>query len=457
MMKRSTISLSAENFGRVAIDIGRVAENQAVQVRVDLSKFLLQEPKATASLAVESPGGERYPAITRMEGQALIWDVAAADVASAGMGKVQLNVLGPNGEVLKSVVAVTRISASIVGDGQAPEPVQNWIDNAAKAVNEANEAAEAAEEAAKKANEASEGAKINDAAITATNPWSSQHIVDTLCPEFSVSGNPAVCYPVAGSKLGVAVSWGPAQEGSGEPSPSNIRPIVGKSSVSVSRQEDEFSLTLPMPESIYGGNVDALEGNGNKTFKCVILTGTETWYTWGPNANKDGVTGFFCYDINDYDAIDTTKNLCSHEKNVENAYGGMAVGIGFAGTGSIKYLIFSAQNSILSNISDNESAIASFKSFLAAQNAAGTPVQIAYTLGSPATFSATGGAPISAISGTNTFSTNADSLTITGRADPTHTINALASRVAALETGVMASNSDMAAALNLLGIDGEEG
>lgn len=277
-------------------------------------------------------------------------------------------------------------------------------------------------------------AKIDDESVTSKTAWSSQHIVDTLCPEFSVSGNPSVCYPVAGSKLGVGANWEPTQEGSGEPSPSNIRPIVGKSSVSVSRQEDEFSLTLALPESIYGGNVDALEGNGNKTFKCVILTGTETWYTWGPNANKDGVTGFFCYDINDYDAIDTTKNLCSHEKNVENAYGGMAVGIGFAGTGSIKYLIFSVQNSILSNISDNESAIASFKSFLAAQNAAGTPVQIAYTLGSPATFSATGGAPISAISGANTFSTNADTLTITGRADPTHTINALTNRVAALET-----------------------
>lgn len=136
-MKRRTISLSEENFGRVAIDIGRVAENQAVQVRVDLSKFLLQEPKATASLAVESPSGERYPAITRMEGQNLIWDVAAADVASAGMGKTQLTIMGANGEVLKSAVAVIRISDSIVGNGQAPNPVQNWIDSATKALNEA--------------------------------------------------------------------------------------------------------------------------------------------------------------------------------------------------------------------------------------------------------------------------------------------------------------------------------
>ena len=137
MMKRSTIALTIEDFGKTAVDIGRLAENKAVQVRVDLSKILLQEPKATASLVVESPSGDKYPAITRMEGKTLIWDVAAADVASAGKGKVQLNVIGTNGEVLKSAVAVIRISGSIVGNGQAPNPVQNWIDSATKALNEA--------------------------------------------------------------------------------------------------------------------------------------------------------------------------------------------------------------------------------------------------------------------------------------------------------------------------------
>lgn len=183
-MKRSTISLSAENFGRVAIDIGRVAENQAVQVRVDLSKFLLQEPKATASLAVESPSGERYPAITRMEGQALIWDVAAADVASAGMGKVQLNVLGPNGEVLKSAVAATRIGGSIVGDGQAPDPVQNWVDDAANKLGSAVQAGKEAEKAASKATAAAETAnesaeKAEDAAAAADTGETSRKEAET--------------------------------------------------------------------------------------------------------------------------------------------------------------------------------------------------------------------------------------------------------------------------------------
>lgn len=43
------------------------------------------------------------------------------------------------------------------------------------------------------------------------------------------------CYPVAGYPLGCRVSWEPTQEGSGEPSPENIRPIHGRESVQVER------------------------------------------------------------------------------------------------------------------------------------------------------------------------------------------------------------------------------
>ena len=71
--------------------------------------------------------------------------------------------------------------------------------------------------------------------------------------------------------------------------------------------------------------------------------------------------------------------------------------------------------------------------YIAEQYAAGTPVQLAYKLAAPSSFTVTGGGPISAISGANTFSTDADTLTITGRADPIHTINVLTNRVVALE------------------------
>lgn len=61
--------------------------------------------------------------------------------------------------------------------------------------------------------------QIDDTTVSDAAPWSSQHIVDMLCPPLEESGNPVVCYPVAGSKLGVKVSWEPTQEGTGTPYP----------------------------------------------------------------------------------------------------------------------------------------------------------------------------------------------------------------------------------------------
>lgn len=59
--------------------------------------------------------------------------------------------------------------------------------------------------------------------------------------------------------------------------------------------------------------------------------------------------------------------------------------------------------------------------------------QVAYKLDNPKPFTATGGAAIPALSGTNTVLTDADSVTVTGRADPIQTIAKLSDRIAALE------------------------
>lgn len=78
-----------------------------------------------------------------------------------------------------------------------------------------------------------DGVQIDDAAVSEDAPWSSKHIIDMLCPPIEESGNPVVCYPVAGYPLGVKASWEPMQEGAGTPSPENIRPIKGLGSVKV--------------------------------------------------------------------------------------------------------------------------------------------------------------------------------------------------------------------------------
>ena len=346
-------------------------------------------------------------------------------------------------------------------------------------------------------------------------PWSSKHIIDMLCPPLEENGNPVVCYPVAGYPLGVKAKWEPMQEGTGTPSPENIRPIKGRDSVTVERcgenllDESRFPIikttnnikmtskmtvpagtytacvlsvasgvyargadvehtydsnkhtftlarqtaitldsywgkgrpkndeniwlvegnewrpytpyigqtnTLTLPETVYGGEVDAVSGEGQETQKLVILNGTESWNSWGINAHNPAITGFYTYDINDYDAKNA-KGICSHlETPNQDVWGGRNAGIGFATVGSSRYFMFSMLTSSLPDISAGHE-VASLKAYLAAQNDAGTPVQIAYKLAEPVPFTATGAQPIPALAGVNTVLTDADNATVTGRAD----------------------------------------
>lgn len=56
-----------------------------------------------------------------------------------------------------------------------------------------------------------------------------------------------------GGKLGVKVSWEPAQDGSGTPSPENIRPIKGRDSVAVTRCGENLLNIAPFTKSTYKG------------------------------------------------------------------------------------------------------------------------------------------------------------------------------------------------------------
>ena len=69
--------------------------------------------------------------------------------------------------------------------------------------------------------------QIDDTKITTANPWSSSKIVETVCPPFEVTGPIVTCNPVAGYPLHVVSQIVPVQEGEGDPSPDNVRPITG--------------------------------------------------------------------------------------------------------------------------------------------------------------------------------------------------------------------------------------
>lgn len=373
-------------------------------------------------------------------------------------------------------------------------------------------------------------AVIDDTAV-GTDAWSSKHIIDTLCPPLEETGNPVVCYPVENYPLGVKATWEPVQEGSGTPSPENIRPIKGRDSVAVTRCGENLlniapftkltnkgityeyvanggihisgtatavadspifaighlppgkyygfdisivdvatsivvqrnganlwlntkgvfeilagdvikywylnvingtaldttvypyivpgttapttytpytgqTTALTLPRTIYGGTVDAVTGEGLETWKAMSFNGTENWALY-----DDGSSDKFFY-TTDYTADGEPLNtICSH----------------FSKAAFSRGTIIRVYTSVFTDLD-------AYKDYLAAQYAAGAPVQIAYKLASPVPITATGAQPISSLSGANTVLTDADSVTVTGRADPIKRITDLEDAVASMTT-----------------------
>lgn len=106
------------------------------------------------------------------------------------------------------------------------------------------------------------GSTINDAEISEDTMLSSQKIVDTVCPPFSVSGPIVQCTPVENYELGVKVDITPVQEGEGDPSPENVRPIVGWEAVNVTRcGKNLFDISTISTNSEIKNNGDSLTVN----------------------------------------------------------------------------------------------------------------------------------------------------------------------------------------------------
>lgn len=269
-----------------------------------------------------------------------------------------------------------------------------------------------------------DGVQLNDDAVNATEAWSSKKIVDTLCPPFSVSGNPVICHPVEDYPLSAVVTLKPKQAGTGDPSPDNVRPISGYDGVTVTQSKDEAQvkqITLTLPEPIYGGTVDAVTGNGSKEWEFVKFDGTENWYTWGVNNITIGLTGFYYYMEIPVVANSAEYLTCSHLVFNSSSYGGRVVGFQTS-LQNENYWVITVPNQILTNTESSAAAVDSWKSYLAAQAAAGTPLQVVYKLATPTSFQATGNQPLPAVAGLNTVYTDGDSLAVSGRQDLLYTL-----------------------------------
>ncbi len=191
-------------------------------------------------------------------------------------------------------------------------------------------------------------------------------------------------------------------------------------------------------ETSYGGTLNAITGMGTADWTVRMFDGTETWNSWGVDNITEGITGFYSFDVDDYDYAYTSNAFSSHTISIPDSWGGGAIGFGFANENSTRYFFVSVYNELLDNTESNEKAIESWKAYLAEQYAAGTPVQIAYKLAEPIPFQIEG-EQILALKGINNILTDADTVTVTGREDPVHYVD---KKFAELSAAIVSSASE---------------
>lgn len=141
------IILALDRFGDQALLLGRVGENRATRVLINLKSILSQYPDAIASITVKQPGQVEYPAAVKQEGGILTWEITRADIGDkAGSGQAQITIQDADGTVIKTAIACTRVSESL-GDATAPvpDPVETWIDKATDTLADVKRAGNAAQ------------------------------------------------------------------------------------------------------------------------------------------------------------------------------------------------------------------------------------------------------------------------------------------------------------------------
>ena len=178
-------------------------------------------------------------------------------------------------------------------------------------------------------------------------------------------------------------------------------------------------------QTVYGGTLDWQTGVLTVDRAFHTLDGSEAFI------NPDW-TNPYAYvlwnlfpDVVNYGWDDTADAYCSHytASSVGYIYANAIAGFGIYDAGN---LIFS---------SPTHTTVDAFKSYLAAQYAAGTPVQICYKLATPTTIQLTPH-QITALQGINNIWSNAGETTVSGRKDIIWLTHSLLERIAALEAAV---------------------
>ena len=171
--------------------------------------------------------------------------------------------------------------------------------------------------------------------------------------------------------ISVLDSIEPIQEGSGTPSPTNIRPISGRTEVKTVvsptlNEEDGTQYTTALGQTVYGGTLDVV--SGVLTVDRGYTELSEDWY-WTKSGSYPG--GYYTQTA-DKGVKMSTPFMCSHAQTV---------------TRIIDYVLGTCycDGSMNFRIMDENSTTQDWLDYIVAQRTNGTPITICYELATPQT------------------------------------------------------------------------
>lgn len=273
--------------------IGRQTETGVTEIGINCSAWLGLWPNLSLSIWVTPPGGAAaYPADTRMEGDILVWTVNDGDTAVEGKGTLEVMGTADGLKKLSAIVTTEILRTTTGATSEAPEPAQPWVDQvlnaASKAAHDAAVLAstEAAEQAAQRVL-----ASIPDDYET-LNAKANRNTQDVRRKAPAVferaSGGEARLTKAAALPPAVLLTTiTPSQEGSGNPSPDNVRLLSGYDNLSITHETKAETYSVALPETVYGGTLDWVEGVLIVTHKYLTIDSVEAMYS----RTGEGYTG----------------------------------------------------------------------------------------------------------------------------------------------------------------------
>ena len=165
------IRISVWGLDKRVLNLGYVGENEHSQIIINCNSIFETYPEAVATMMVQLPNGDTYPKDITRDGIFIVWTVTDSDLGLAGSGKYQLT-FTDDGEVIKSIIGATTISASLDGNA-VPTPVENWVEMATEKLEEMEAATASIEDMTVEASTLAAG---QDATVTVSDVSGHKHL-----------------------------------------------------------------------------------------------------------------------------------------------------------------------------------------------------------------------------------------------------------------------------------------